>query len=492
MSHPLLKAAIRLFCTSILLLAPAKIVSACWCQPTPTVLDAYEAADAVVIVRVLSVQDLRPKEPTWPTIGTNVLMPTVRVERVFKGNLKVNEQVTLVQNLEGNCSWSFNEAEINSEMLFYLKAPANHAYRWTSSSCGRTKPLAQATDDLLYLDNMEKVRGKTRVSGKYDMWVNKDIALANRPIRIVSEGTGKVYDLATDGKGVFEIYDLPAGRYRLEPEIPQGWRIDRKSLEHSVSTKGRQPLPKAVKFVLSSGKHAGVNFAFQPDNAVEGSIVGPQGKPLVNTCVYLRRPEDLNNRVSMVTMQYLPQDCTDANGRFRIESVKPGTYFLLLNAWGKPRSHEPFPTVFHPGTTELDKATKIEIGLGQTVSNINVAVPVLLDTITVKGVLRRSDGLPVPKQEVRFESVENPELDGLAITQTDERGRFSLKILKGLQGTVYGGMSVVAGTFHCPELKSLNYGPQDRVYVRTKEIKIEAVKDLNLDLHLLYPDCTRK
>jgi hypothetical protein len=55
MFHPQLKAAIRFFLISILLILPAKIAGACSCPPRANVLDAYEAADEVLIVRVLSV-----------------------------------------------------------------------------------------------------------------------------------------------------------------------------------------------------------------------------------------------------------------------------------------------------------------------------------------------------------------------------------------------------------------------------------------------------
>jgi hypothetical protein len=55
MFHPQLKAAIPFFLISILLILPAKIAGACSCPPRANVLDAYEAADEVLIVRVLSV-----------------------------------------------------------------------------------------------------------------------------------------------------------------------------------------------------------------------------------------------------------------------------------------------------------------------------------------------------------------------------------------------------------------------------------------------------
>ena len=494
MSHRLIQAAIRLVCTTVLLITCAAIASAaCPCPPIPTVLDAYEAADAVLIVRVLSVQNFGGWQPGETTFGMNARLVTGSVERVYKGNVKVKEKFTFLQ--EAWCPSTFNEIGIDSEILLYLRAPKEQYHRWNISTCGRTKPVLQATEDLLYLDNMSKLRGKTRVSGNYGAWANPDINKAHRKIRIVSASDGKVIETVTDEKGVFEIYDLRPGKYRLEPEIPEGWRIDRSSLKHLVSTEVPQDSTIWARFVLDPQKHASVSFAFQPDNAVEGRIVGPTGSPLANTCAYLRRPKEiLGDIVALFRLGPLASGCSDENGRFRIEAITPGSYVLVLNVLGKPRSSDPFPRVFYPGTTELEKATPITIGLGQTVKDVNVAVPFLLDTVTVAGVLRRSDGQPVPKQEVRFESIGKPEIDGLVITETDEQGRFSLKILKGLEGSVYGGMTVVAGTFtRCPELKPLNYRAQDRVYVRSKDLKIETQRDIsNLVLQFLYPDCTIK
>ena len=487
-----LKAAIRFFCTSILLITSAEIASACPCPPIPTVLDAYEAADAVLIVRVLSVQNIQGVQPMGPTSQIPARLVTGDVERVYKGNVKVKEQFKFLQEVW--CPSSFYEIGVGTDILLYLKAPKEQNHSWNVSTCGRTKPVLQAAEDLLYLDNMNKLRGKTRVSGNYGAWVKQDINIAHRRIRIV-DASNKVVETFTDEKGVFEIYDLPPGKYRLEPEIPEGWRIDRSSLKHHVSSEVSQDSTKWARFVLNPQKHASVSFAFQPDNAVEGRIVGPDGKALANTCAYLRKPQEiLGDIVALFRLGSLASGCSDENGRFRIESITPGSYVLVLNVLGKPRSSEPFPRVFYPGTTELEKATPVAIGLGQTVKDVNVAVPFLLDTVTVAGVLRRSDGQPVPKQEVRFESIGRPELDGLAITETDEHGRFSLKILKGLEGSVYGGMTVVAGTFtRCPELKPLNFREQDRVYVRSKDLKIETQQDMsNLVLRLHYPDCTIK
>lgn len=457
-------------------------------------LSAYEAADAVLIVRVLSVRKIEGLIPGVNRLGVLTRVAKASVVRVYKGNLKINDELDLTEAVTTNCPWSTANAEVGTEILVYLKALPGQYTHWSVPGCGRTKLVTRATEDLVYLDNMEKLRGKTRVSGTYGGWDSHGLPIAHRRIRIVGQGDGTAYETFTNEQGFFELYDLPPGAYRLEPEIPEGWRIDRWSLWRSVSTVGRRPNSTGFPFVLDPKKHASVSFLFEPDNAVEGRIVGPKGEVLRNICAYLRRPaEVLPKPVGWWESGSLKNGCTDEQGRFRIEAIKPGTYILVLNLSGKPRSAEPFPTVFYPGTTELEKAGRIEITAGEVVKDVNVKVPILLETITAEGVLYFSDGRPVPNQEVRFEPTEKPGIDGLVITETDEQGRFFLRILKGLHGPIYGGMSVEARTIRCPEIASLNFSPHDRVSVRTPDLNIEADRDhSNLVLRLLYPDCQAK
>ena len=62
----LLRYAFRGFCVIAALAVNFKIVLACSCGPTPSVLQSFEWADVVVIVRVISVEKV--DEKTDPTI----------------------------------------------------------------------------------------------------------------------------------------------------------------------------------------------------------------------------------------------------------------------------------------------------------------------------------------------------------------------------------------------------------------------------------------
>lgn len=486
MAHPLLKTATLLLYSSLLVIAAAKIVSACSCPPPKSVLDAYDAADAVLIVRMVSVKKSEASEPSSPG---NVSEATFAVERVYKGNVKVNDKLVFGLAYKLHCPSAFREEDINTQFLFYAQAPKSDQDFWSVINCGRSKAVSLATEDLLYLDNMTKRRGKTRISGKYGDDRNQDVVVAHRRIRIVSDE--KAYETFTDEKGFFEIYEVAPGKYRLEPEVPPGWRIDRWFLRLNSSAPAVLKSPKSVQFNVEPKKHISINLGFEPDNVVAGRLVGPKGEPLAKTCAYLRRPDDNMDMVRGNTRT----GCADENGRFRIESIPPGDYVLVLNQDGLAKGVQPFPRVFYPGSIELEKATTITIALGQTLKDIDVVVPAMLDTVTVEGVLLFSDDQPVASQYVNFEGIDKPGILGWSTDETDEQGRFSLKIIKGLQGKLLSKIGVYHGMYrNCPVMDALvKETPQKLAVFSTQEIKIEAEQDLrNVVLRFPVPGCPAK
>jgi hypothetical protein len=215
-----------------MLLLPG-IAFACSCAPLPTVLDAYDRSDVVMIVRVLSVERVNEEE-TRSTKFT--------VEKVYKGKVRAGDELVFAQGDGANCIMMFSETNIGDRFLFYVGLPPSDSKYWFAFVCGRSGALKSATEDLLYLDKLDQVRGKTRVSGKYRAM--QGLNVANRTIRIV--GRDNTYETKTDKDGVFEIYDLPPGEYRLEPEIPAGWKLYEKS----------------VTFTLKPQKHSSIDLTF--------------------------------------------------------------------------------------------------------------------------------------------------------------------------------------------------------------------------------------
>jgi hypothetical protein len=133
---------------------------------------------------------------------------------------------------------------------------------------------------------------------------------------------------------------------------------------------------------------------------------------------------------------------------------------------------------------------------------INIHAPKTEETIVLEGVFLYSDGKPVVNETVRFEPEKTKEgVEGEASVQTDSSGRFSIKILKGLKGELYGEMYTYIGEFEkCPKLESIikkTKSDDPNVIVSSTEIKtptlkLQAENDLyDVELRFPFPGCKK-
>jgi len=483
-----------IFATTFLL-SISKGAIACTCGPQPTVLEAFEGHDEVVIVRVLSVEKVEGKEDRYVH---GIRSATMIVEKVFKGNLKVRDEIVFGQGGGGDCIWTYAEESVGHQYLFYLDRPeklsrdeflpSKEPGAWFAFGCGRSGGLAGAADDLLYLENLKKVRGKTRISGTLDSWQNPDLDVAGKKVKII--GAKKTYETKTNKDGVFEIYDLPPGKYFIEPEMPAGWRIDASSLRYSSSVVGNdigRPELKTLRQVavmLQPKKHASVDISFEVENFLRGRVLGPKGRPLEGICLMLLRSEQ---------DKFEPYGCTDGQGRFEISSIPAGDYVLVANRDDKPSQHEPFRRIFYPGVSERERAAVIRVAPGETVEDINMVIPKLEETITVKGVLLYSDGNPVVEHGVNFEVTKtNDKVRGDARAKTDSTGHFTLRILKGLTGELSAEDVLWKSIYkNCPKVAELiAKSGNDYLRVKSNIVKLTTDQDVyEVELTLPFSRC---
>ena len=485
----------------LIFLLSLRTAEACSCGASPTVLDAFNYSDVVVIVSAVSVEKAEPEKiapPGQMSDGENyvdgVKSTSMRVEQVFKGTLKVGDEMVFAQGGGADCIWTFNEGDIGKKFLFYLKRHKDST-RWTAGTCGRSRPVDYAGDDLLYLTNLNKVRNKTRLSGTLRFRYEAGESLAGRKIRII--GTKRTHELKTDDNGVYEIYDLPAGRYFVEPEIPKGWKVGRFWVGYSPSLdrNAKEGSLSKIPIILEANKHAGLDIVFEIDNVIRGHIYDPLGQPMKGVCLDLVPADGTKGK-------YLA-DCTEKDGAFEIDEIPPGGYVIRVNDDGKMTSSEPFGKFYYPRALKLEEATVFNIGLGENIENLEIYPPIELKTITVEGVLLYSDGKPVANESVSFKSVrkqsagnDEDEEDGNdARANTDLKGRFSIKILHGANGFLFGGMYAYVGKFeNCPKLDGLiKQAGSDFSEIKTPQVEIRATTNLyGIELRLPFPFCKKR
>ena len=185
------------------------------------------------------------------------------------------------------------------ELLLRRKPKEKTLTVWYADRCEKSKPLPgfdthhvnDAADDLAYLEKMDKVTGKTRISGTLISYQSSPIhnrtdvkKLAGTKVRLIGEE--KTYETVTNEDGVYEIYDLLAGRYTVEPTTPKGWAIDKPSA-YSGGGSGSREDTKHFQLTLEKGRHADFDFLFKVDTRIRGRVLNRFGIPMNSVCVNL-------------------------------------------------------------------------------------------------------------------------------------------------------------------------------------------------------------
>jgi hypothetical protein len=328
-------------------------VIACVGLPLTTVLDEYEQADVVITARLVSIE--KTKEPD--SIHLNISSATMVVQKVFKGNVKVQDAISFAQGNGIDCLWTFDETMIGHEYLLYLNPPDKASDLWYLGQ-GRSSELSDAADDLLYLNNLDKVRGKTRVSGTLD----DDFPVAGKNVRII--GKNKTFQTTTDEHGVYEVYGLPPGKYLIAPEMPYGWIIDR---DDSLPTVSERPIHSKLykAFALRPKRHAVIDFTFKIDNAVEGHVYDQKGRALADANIALMPVDDVGE-----SSQF-----TDKKGRFKFESVSAGRYNLMVYEDKPDSGRITRVSYYDPQKSKLLTTLTINLKQGESLRGLKIIVP---------------------------------------------------------------------------------------------------------------------
>lgn len=458
---------VSIFFAFVLLLIAHDVARACSCIRTPTVCEAYAGADAVFIGTVRSVQNLTEKgEGGREYIGGQTAH--VQVEKVFKG---MEETEAVFRSYGTSCDVTYKESQ---RLLFYADFD-KESKTWSIGGCGRSSSVESAADDLLYLQGLPASAQKTRLAGTLED--SSDNRLIGVKVKI--SGEKKSYEVYTDRNGVYEIYGLPPGKYSIQPELPFGLKIAFSTSSESTDYSDRQ----AIQVILKEKSCAGVDYFLRSSSSVSGTVFGADGRALPDVCLKLQ-PKD-----EKTPQWHLNFDCTDKQGRFKVDEIPPGEYLIVVNDDGEISSKEPFGTLYYPGVFEKEKATVFTITKGARLVDYDIRVPSQEATRVIEGVLLYSDGRPVVDEFVEFKADEAKKgYEGKAHTSTDAQGRFSLTVLQGLKGRLRGYMLTFTGEYvNCPQLEKLIKATgNDMAEMETKPLTLEVNRDIQ-DVKLVFP-----
>jgi hypothetical protein len=448
----------------LLLAAPAW---ACSCISWPTAGEAWADSRLVFVGSV---------ERTTLDPGGPLQLVGVRVEEAFKG-VKRGDEVTLRQPMH-SCSPGFKAGD---RVLFYLH-PADQENTWVANGCHRSRGLAEAADDLLLLRALPESLKRTRLSGEINLY-ERSIAEGFRRqralvgVRVTIAGEQRSIEAVTNADGVFEVFGLPAGGYRVSADVPAKMKLLFASAIGRQSRGGREGVVN-----LPANGSAGVSFVMMVDNRMSGRMLDPGGKPMKGACV------NLEPATGKAGQQFYVADCSDEDGKFELDEMPGGLYRLVVNRSGRQTASSPFPTLYYPGVADKEKATVVTIGDGQHLEGLDIRAPAVSRRIRISGRIQFRDGTPVPEGRVNFASADGAYRE---YAKAKDDGTFELTVVAGFAGEVSGEIWVDRDTAaKCPDFQAkLNPGGYIAILHPTPVATLGVADQLNVLLTFPFASC---
>jgi hypothetical protein len=199
---------------------------------------------------------------------------------------------------------------------------------------------------------------------------------------------------STDTNGVFQITDLPAGRYSVS--VSKGGFAQ-------AAFGQRRPGDPGTPIELGDGQIAEkVNFVLSRGGVISGVVVDDGGEPVSGTQVAAVRFQFVQGSRRLVPAPSEGStDRTDDRGGFRLYGLPPGDYFVSAtnrnNSFVGPgmtnTESDGFAPTYYPGTPNVNEAARITLKAGQEMSGASFAL-IVARMARVRGRVVNSRGEP--------------------------------------------------------------------------------------------------
>ena len=360
------------------------------------------------------------------------------VQELFKGSLG-NEVSLRIDSMRGTSCGDYGLTRGEVYLVYAYENESNKAELYTGV-CTRTSAVTNkyVAEDLTFLRSMPAAGSGGNLRGR--IWVDARNAkgggaepLRNVKIRVRGvDGTTKI--VTSNENGEFELARIKAGKYRVEPEVPDTYYLEEDFEDVEVADRGTASVGLEVYFAgevsgrLVDKVGAGYDFAFLHFNSTNGA-----------------------------KQVYGHSD--GGNGAFSVDGVPPGEYILFLEL-----SHEDSDknkNYYYPGTFDRSEAKPVTVGLKGKVTGLSFVLPEEYQVRTIEGRVFWKNGKPAGGVEVNLLCPRSTKPGGFAIefgaqsTESDETGRFRIQGFTGETYWIEARGEGSDGAFHSPSKRAV-------------------------------------
>lgn len=259
----------------------------------------------------------------------------------------------------------------------------------------------------------------------------------------------------TTEKGTFEFQGLPPGKYKINPELPDGLDFDHEYPEHYEAE-------------ILGGACAQIDFRLQPATRIRGRLVLPPGTPdrvieVVALPVQLKKVNQFSGKYTF----------TDEDGRFDLWPLPPGDYYIGVNINKSPKEDAPFPPTYYPGVTSQKAAHIVHLDEGE-IKELELPLPEMAAPRTVNFVAVGLDGKPMRHIYIQREDLRHPgDAASYVNVDLDKKGAGSMIVYDGFSYHLHGSQWISTGNEWCAKPVVITAG--------TEPIDVRFVMDRKSD-----------
>ena len=218
-------------------------------------------------------------------------------------------------------------------------------------------------------DNTQPAKTGTATIRGHIVAADSGQPLRKAQVRIVSGELRENRLVTTDGDGRYEFKEVVAGRYNVT--ATKGSFV---SLQYGQQ---RPFEPGKPLEILAGQTLEKVDFSLPRGAVITGRVLDEFGEPLPDAMVSVQRYQNMGGQRRLVSAGRMAT--TNDIGEYRIFAIPPGQYYLSatlrpMGMIGDNDDRSGYAPTYFPGTANIAESQRVAIGLGQTISDMNMAL----------------------------------------------------------------------------------------------------------------------